>query len=82
MIRSFESDFESLRQEFTQNKPFNHIILDDFFLPEVADDIAKSFYTHDDPAWTVAYDNPVEKKKACSHWDKFPAPIYSTLFFT
>lgn len=79
MIRSFA--YDELRPQFSENKPFNHIVLDDFFLPDVANDIAMSFYTHDDPAWTVAYDNPVEKKKACSHWDKFPAPIYSALFY-
>jgi len=82
MIRSFTDDeLDSLNSEFLQNKPFNHIVLDNFFLPEVAQDIANSFYTHDDSAWTVAYDNPVEKKKACSHWDRFPESIYSALFY-
>lgn len=69
------------REGFLQSQPFNHVIIDDFFKEEVANSIAESFYHHDDPAWTVAYNNPVENKKACSHWDKFPAPIYSALFY-
>ena len=67
--------------EFLESQPFNHVIIDNFFKEEVANSIAESFYHHDDPAWTVAYNNPVENKKACSHWDKFPAPIYSALFY-
>lgn len=70
-----------LRNKFRTAEPFSHVVIDNFFTDETAAKIASSFPTHDDPAWTVSYDNPVEKKKACSHWDKFPAPIYSALFY-
>ena len=79
MIRTL--DYVSLRNKFRNAEPFSHVVIDDFFTEETADAIASSFPAHDDSVWTVSYDNPVEKKKACSHWDKFPAPIYSTLFY-
>jgi hypothetical protein len=74
-------DYVSLRNKFKRAEPFSHIIIDNFFTDKTAAEIASSFPAHDDAAWTVSYDNPVEKKKACSHWDKFPAPIYSALFY-
>jgi len=79
MISKF--DYLSLKDQFLDAKPFSHVVIDDFFLEHVANDIAASFYDHNDLAWTVSYDNFVEKKKACSHWDKFPAPIYSSMFY-
>lgn len=74
-------DYISLGNEFKTAQPFNHVVIDDFFEDEIANHIADCFPVHNDQAWTVSYDNPVEKKKACSHWDKFPAPIYSALFY-
>lgn len=71
----------SLRNKFRTSKPFSYVVIDDFFIQETADVIASSFPSHDDSVWTVSYDNPVEKKKACSHWDKFPASIYNALFY-
>jgi Rps23 Pro-64 3,4-dihydroxylase Tpa1-like proline 4-hydroxylase len=76
-------DILHLKNQFESNTqhPFSHVVIDDFFDLETAQNIADSFFTHDDSSWTVAYDNPVEKKKACSHWDKFPPSIYSALFY-
>jgi Rps23 Pro-64 3,4-dihydroxylase Tpa1-like proline 4-hydroxylase len=74
-------DHDSLRNKFLSAEPFHHVVIDNFFTQEVASAIANSFYDHNDSAWTVSYDNFVEKKKACSHWDKFPAPIYSAMFY-
>jgi hypothetical protein len=56
-----------LRNKFRTAEPFSHVVIDNFFTDETAAKIASSFPTHDDPAWTVSYDNPVEKKKACSN---------------
>jgi len=74
-------DHVSLRSKFRTAEPFSHVVIDNFFTNETAAAIASSFPAHNDSAWTVSYDNPVEKKKACSHWDKFPMPIYSALFY-
>jgi len=74
-------DYCSLQEQFKRSEPFPHVVIDNFFDDKTAAEIASSFPAHDDSVWTVSYDNAVEKKKACSHWDKFPAPIYSSLFF-
>jgi hypothetical protein len=74
-------DFLSNRESFLSSKPFNHIVIDNFFEKEVADAIAKEFPSHDSSVWTVSYNNPIEVKKACSHWDKFPKTIYSALYY-
>lgn len=74
-------DHNLLRGKFRNAEPFSHVVIDNFFEEKFAKQIVEAFPDHNDPAWTVVYDNPVEKKKACSHWDKFPAPIYSALFY-
>lgn len=71
----------TLQAQFNNATPFQHVVIDNFFDDETAQVIAEQFPSHFDSAWTVSYDNPVEKKKACSHWDKFPAPIYNALFY-
>lgn len=75
------ADLTSYSHQFTNAKPFEHVVIDDFFTDEVAEQIASNFPDHNDNTWTVSYNNPVENKKACSHWDKFPAPIYNALFY-
>lgn len=70
-----------LNKQFLSASPINHVVIDNFFEDEVAESISNSFADHNDSIWTVSYNNPVENKKACSHWDKFPAPIYSALFY-
>ena len=80
MINS-DIDFVLLQERFRNSKPFHHIVIDNFFQPEVAKKIADEFPAHDSNVWTVDYNNPVEVKKGCSHWDKFPKSIYSALFY-
>jgi Rps23 Pro-64 3,4-dihydroxylase Tpa1-like proline 4-hydroxylase len=70
-----------LSDKFLSSLPFNHIVIDNFFEDNIANDIATSFPSHSDDVWTVSYNNPVENKKACSHWDKFPPSIYSAMFY-
>jgi hypothetical protein len=79
MIRNL--DLVGLREQFNSAKPFDHVVIDDFFELEVAEAIKNEFPSHEDPVWTVSYDNPVEKKKACSHWDRFPKSIYNAIFY-
>lgn len=75
-------DTRLLREQFLSGEPYSHVVIDNFFDPVTAEKISNEFPKFDDPnVWTVFYDNPVEKKKACSHWDKFPPTIYSSLFW-
>jgi hypothetical protein len=74
-------DIAKLQEEFYNAKPFQYAVIDNFFDDTTAEQIVDAFPRHDDNSWTVSYNNPVENKKACSHWDKFPAPIYNALFY-
>lgn len=69
--------WEGLRSDFLAAKPFNHVIIDDFFKPEVAAQLAAEFPSYDDKVvWNAHYNNSIENKKACNHWDKFPKTTY------
>ena len=76
-----EINFSALKEQFLSAKPFNHVIIDNFFEPEVANKIAEEFPPHGSIVWTVSYNNPIEVKKACSHWDRFPKTIYEAIFY-
>jgi len=69
-----------LAEGFKNTQPFEYVVIDNFFTKDLAEEIALEFPSHEDSVWTVSYDNPVEKKKACSHWDKFPQSIYKAMF--
>lgn len=74
-------DWRGLRDQFLTNKPFNHIIIDDFFTAEVAEQLVKEFPSYDSPVWNAHYLNPIENKKACNHWDKFPKTTYAAFHY-
>jgi Rps23 Pro-64 3,4-dihydroxylase Tpa1-like proline 4-hydroxylase len=74
-------DWQALQPGFLSAEPFDHVIIDDFFLPEIAQQLVEDFPTYDSPVWNAHYNNPIENKKACNHWDKFPRSTYSTLHY-
>jgi len=61
---------------FGKNGPFDHSIIDDFFLDDVAAGIEAEFPTFDDSVWHQ-YDNAIEVKKVCNNWNCFPPLTYS-----
>jgi 2OG-Fe(II) oxygenase superfamily len=75
MIRAI--DWESVKDAFdaTSYKPFSHVVIDNFFLPEVADKLSSEFpdYNRKD---NVEYKSAIEDKKASNRWDMFPATTY------
>lgn len=73
-LRSAPS-FEDLAHQFRTAEPFNHIVIDDFLSAEVANSIAQEFPAFDGPVWNE-YNNAIEVKKACNHWDRFPRETY------
>jgi Rps23 Pro-64 3,4-dihydroxylase Tpa1-like proline 4-hydroxylase len=75
-------DLTKCSKQFAAAKPFEYVVIDNFFSEDLAEEVAADFPSHQDLAWTVEYNNPVENKKACSHWDKFPASIYKAMFLT
>lgn len=68
-------DWMELADEYAQAKPFPHIVIDDFFVPEVAAALERDIPHFDDKAW-LEYDNPIEKKRVLNHWDRFPPTTY------
>jgi hypothetical protein len=74
-------NWRGLQDQFLSNKPFNHIVIDDFFLPEVAEQLSKEFPSYDSTVWNAHYFNPIENKKACNHWDKFPRTTYAAFHY-
>ena len=61
-----------------QSTPFDHWVIDNFFPIETARQLEQDFPAFDSPMW-LHYDNPLENKKTCNHWDRFPATTYSTI---
>lgn len=81
MIRH-DIDWQSVKLKFLNSKPFNHVVIDNFWLPEIADELYKEFPNYDnDRVWNAHYNNAIENKKACNHWDKFPRTTYKAFNF-
>lgn len=60
------------------NSPFDHWVIDDFLPIELARQLENEFPVFDDPMW-LQYDNPLENKKTCNHWDRFPPATYKLI---
>lgn len=71
-------NMESLRdvaETFRGNRPFDHAVIDDFFLPEVAAGLEAEFPHFDSDVWHQ-YRNAIEVKKTCNDWNVFPPLTY------
>jgi len=71
-----DQSWAKLGTTFLTAKPFNHVIIDNFWTDEVAEQLVAEYPDYDSPTWTAHYHNPIEDKKTCNHWDKFPATTY------
>jgi hypothetical protein len=74
-ILSSDLDLAALAHAFRAAKPFHHVVIADFFAPAVASRLVEEFPRFDAPLW-AQYDNPIEVKKTCNHWDRFPPTTY------
>ncbi len=61
----------SALNNFKNAIPFDHCVIDNFFLPGVAEDLEKEFPSFDSKDW-YTYKNKIEDKKALNDWNKFP----------
>ena len=68
--------WKNLQSEFTSAEPFDHVVIDDFWLPEVAEQLVTEFPAYDSDQWTF-YHNVLEDKKTCNQWDRFPKTTYA-----
>jgi len=62
-------------KSFIEAEPFNHIVIDNFFVDSFARNIFDDMPGYDDNA-DAKYDNPIEKKRTIQNWTKFPKNIY------
>lgn len=68
--------------QFLDSEPFNHVIIDDFFTANTIQKLVEEFPSYDATGvWNAHYNSPIENKKACNHWDKFPPATYATFHY-
>ena len=73
---------ETLKAQYLRAKPYPHIVIDNFFRDNIAQNIFRELSQFDyKKESTVHYDNAIEKKFACNHYDKFPPNIYNTFIY-
>ena len=60
---------------FKGSVPFDHCIIDNFFIDEVAQLLSTEFLSYEDPNWHY-YKNALEDKKTINDWNKFPKLTY------
>jgi hypothetical protein len=68
-------DWPGLRSAFEAAQPFRHVVIDEFFEPEIAQALEADIPPFDDSTW-MEYSNPIEEKRALNHWDRFPPVTY------
>ena len=71
-----EKAWDELNQQFSVAQPFNHIIIDDFWQDDIAQELVGDFPDYESPIWTAHYQNAIEDKKAATIGITFlPRPI-------
>jgi hypothetical protein len=68
-------NWQNIKEEFANAKPFNHVVVDNFFTQETAELLYNEFPAYDSDQW-IYYHNALEDKKALNHWDRFPPVTY------
>ena len=79
MLGPWSRDVPALRERFRGAAPYPHVVIDDFLAPDLAAQLARDFPAPDADLWHV-YDNPLEKKRACSSTDRLPASLREAIF--
>ena len=72
-------NWESFSVDYSNAKPFNHIVIDNFFVNDFAKTISNQFPKYNKKLW-FEHDNPIEIKKLNNNWNLFPPETY--LMFT
>lgn len=74
MIRD-DIDWNKVVETFRSANPFNHVVIDNFFQNDIAEELSSEFPDYDDPELGF-YNNAIENKKVLNHWDRFPEYTY------
>ena len=60
---------------FKNSKPFNHMVIENFFDLKFATKLEKEFLNYKSDKW-FKYKNDIENKKALNDWNMFPEKTY------
>ena len=60
---------------YSQDGPFDHCVIDNFFNTKIANKLEKEFPSFNSENWHI-YDNALEIKKTCNNWNAFPPLTY------
>ena len=60
---------------YSQDGPFDHCVIDNFFNTKIANKLEKEFPSFNSENWHI-YDNALEIKKTCNNWNSFPPLTY------
>lgn len=66
---------KSALQNFKNNTPYDHCVVDGFLAEPIAQKIESEFLEYEDPRWFY-YKNSIEDKKALNDWNAFPRLTY------
>ncbi len=67
-------------QSFHTAEPFSHCVIDNFFMPELAQALEAEFPDYNATEWHE-YNNPIEVKKTCNNWNVFKPLTYRAFAF-
>lgn len=73
-------DFSSLKAEWNNSLPFNHVAIDNFLNNDLINTVVSEFPDFESNDWRI-YNNPIEVKKLLNHWDKFGERTYQLFSF-
>ncbi|MFT3808723.1 MAG: 2OG-Fe(II) oxygenase [Micropepsaceae bacterium] len=63
--------------DFRRSGPFNHLVVENFFEPGLAERLSAEFPAYGSEKW-FTYANSIENKKALNNWNEFPAETYAS----
>lgn len=73
-----QQNWTHLADTFARQK---YIIIDNFWLPDIANQLSNDFPDYNSNVWNATYQNLIENKRACNAWDRFPATTYEAFYF-
>lgn len=73
-------DWQSLSKDFLNAKPFNHVVIDNFFNEKFAHNIFEGMPGYEENI-DARYDNAIEKKRTVQNWTKFSKNVYKAMSY-
>ena len=76
-----DKKIDELHHEYVNNKPFSHVIIDNFWKDDVANNLLKEINEMPKTGMVTRYLTPLENKISIPHWDLFSETIYKAFTF-